>query len=875
VRLADGWLRAPTRTLNVTEPQVIAARGLPSRFHAAYLHDHNRAATAYWCVMVLLGVGLLGWALQAVLRLPMPQALQIAAGVACATLAGLAPIRVPRTQNAFAAGEIFIFLLLLLHGTPAALLAASVEAGVATLRTSRRLSSRLASPALAAVAMSVAGATYEQIVAALSRVGLDMAWVTLATLLGVAIALAALRLVLQTSLFALKARRVPMILESLAGFGWTGIVNSAAAAVSGLLFFSFQQLGSAVLLIAVPIIAGLLAALHLYSRLVDMDEQNRRARVEAAQREAAQAARHLEELQRSEQRFHSAFSHAAIGMALVGPDGGVLQANRALSDLLGTPDAAVLGQVVTQRVSGADAVELQQAMDAVRQGRQRSFSLQVRCLREDGESLYVTVDGSMFADGSAGQPCLILQLQDVSARVRVEHQLQHIAYHDALTDLANRGHFLLELDKRLAQPRRYGDKACAVLFLDFDRFKLINDSLGHNIGDGFLKEVAGRLAASVPPGDMVARLGGDEFAVLLREVDGPDEVEALAMRLQAVIREPMLVDGQDLHTSASIGIRLSDASTRTPQDLLRDADTAMYRAKAAGKARHCLFDAGMHAEVKAQLEMERELRLALKEDKLDIELQPIVDAHTGEVVAWESLARWRHPRLGPLPAERFIRLAEECGLIRQLSQRILERSCQAIHTLRLAKGQPQNLHVNISTLDLCHNGYATRMAELLLRTGLQPGQLWLEITERSVAGHLDAIVQSLHDLRDLGVGLCLDDFGTGHSSMRHLSDLPIQRLKVDGSLLRDSRRVPAQGLHILRAVAQLGHSLGLAIVAEGVETAEQLALVRELGCRYAQGYLFGRPMSALSWAHPDRAVMTGEPAAMPVGASPLHEPTPG
>ncbi|MBL8331079.1 MAG: EAL domain-containing protein [Rubrivivax sp.] len=822
--------------------------GLLRRFHAAYLHDYNRAAEAYWWVMVLLGAAFVAAAALELMRDPGPVALQVAAGVACAALAALAPIRIPRTKNSFAVGEIFIFLLLMLHGPAAAVLAAAVEAAVATLRTSKRLSSRLASPALAAVSMTLAGTAYANITALAAAWGVASPGLTLAALLLVALGGSVLNLVLQTAIFALKARRAPLLRENLAGFGWMGIVNCASAAVSGLLFYSFQQIGPGVLLIAVPIIVGLLAALHMYFRLADLDEQSRRARVEAAEREAAQTARHLAELQRSEQRFQSAFSHAAIGMALVGSDDGLLQCNHALLELLGADGASLAGRPVYSLLDQEAAQELRLLMAAVRSSAQRSFNLTARSRHgQDGSTLHLTIDGSMFDDEVKDQPCLILQIQDVTARVLAERRLEHIAYHDGLTHLPNRGRFLAELEQRLDASRAAGQGACAVLFLDFDRFKLINDSLGHNVGDGFLREVAARLRASVPEPGLVARLGGDEFAVLLWDVRSAADVEALAGRMQAAIRAPMIVDGHELHTSASIGIRLSDEATPSPQVMLRDADTAMYRAKAAGKARHCLFDAGMHAELVAQLELESDLRVALNGDDIEIALQPLVHLASGEICAYEAFARWRHPRLGPLPAERFVRLAEESGMIRLLGQRILERACEAIQRLSRADGQAHVLHVNVSSLDLCHNGFAARLAELLWRCGMQPGQMWLEITERSVAGHLDAMAQTLHDLRELGVGLCLDDFGTGHSSLRHLSTLPIRRLKVDGTLLRDSQE-QTHGEAVLRAVVQLGRALGLEVVAEGVETESQVRLVRELGCVIAQGYHFGRPLPAEHWA---------------------------
>ena len=846
----------------------VPAKGLLRRFHAAHLHDYNVGATIYWTVMVGIGAILIISAVADLAQLDVVALVQVAVGVACATLAGLVPIRVPRSKTSFAVGEIFIFLLLLLHGVPAAVLAATVEAAVATQRTSKRWSSRIVGPALAAVSLTLAGTLFERLQALAASAGLTGPGVMLSTLLLVAVVAAVCNVALQTTVFVLKSGRSLPLSDWLASFGWIGIVNAASAAVSGLLFVSFKELGPAVLLIAVPIIAGLLAALHLYFRVVDLDEQNRAARVEAMEREAAQAARHVAELQRSEQRFHSAFSHASIGMALVGTDGRVLQSNAALSALLACPPEQITGHPITNHVTRDEAWPLTEHMAEVREGRVNSFTTEVRCPRTAGDEVHVALNGSVFADDAAGQPCLILQMQDVTARLRAEQRLQHIAYHDGLTDLANRGRFLTELSDALALHRNDPARRCAVLFLDFDRFKLINDSLGHNVGDEFLRVVAARLRANVRPGDLVARLGGDEFAILLRPIDDDLHPVRLAERLQRVLREPMMTAGHELHTSASIGIRVSDDLTATPQDMLRDADTAMYRAKAAGKARHCVFDAGMHAQVSEQLRLEQELRQAFERDELGVVLQPIVALDTGTVLAFEALVRWQHPRLGPLEPRSFIALAEESGQMTQLTQRVLERACAALQHVAAATGITTQLAVNVSALDLCQRGFASRVASVLMQYGMTPQQLSLELTEGMLMERLDAALETLGDLRDLGVGLCIDDFGTGYSSLSHLSSLPIHALKIDERFVRHLGR-EAGSAEIVGAVVQLGASLGKAVVAEGVETTAQLLLLRELGCHGGQGFLFGAPQPATAWRERLKArsgaLMLPLPAGVPIG----------
>jgi diguanylate cyclase (GGDEF)-like protein len=392
------------------------------------------------------------------------------------------------------------------------------------------------------------------------------------------------------------------------------------------------------------------------------------------------------------------------------------------------------------------------------------------------------------------------------------------------------------------------------MFLDFDRFKLINDSLGHDVGDAFLREVADRLRAVVPDGNLVARLGGDEFAVLLQRAETIASLEPLAQQMQAVIRQPLLIQGHELHTSASIGIRISDDTTQSAQHLLRDADTAMYRAKAAGKARHCLFDAQMHAEAMEHLELEGELRQAIQHRLLTVALQPIVEIATGEVVAFEAFARWPHPRLGTLAAGRFVPLAEECGLGRALSLLTLEEACRGIRQLCDATRRELRVQVNVGALELSQPGFDSRVASALVRSSLPARQLLVEVTEAQLGRHRDAMMQNLQGLAELGVGLCLDDFGTGYAALNQLQTLPFAQLKVDGRLLSEAGGGP--GPKVLNALVQLGNNLGLTVVAEGVESAAQLEYVRRVGCQRAQGYLFGLPRPAVLWA--DALVADGD-----------------
>ncbi len=823
----------PTEPLPETAPA-----GWLARFRRAHLYDYNRAATLYWSVMVTLGLGVVLVALLHLASLPLAEAVPAAIGVALAMGAGLIPLRVPHTRNSLAAGEIFTFLLLLLIGPSAAVLAAAGEAVVASSRTTRRWSSRIASPMLAAVAMAIAGGAFHLVAGDDPIRSLGGPAGVLAAVIVFAVAYAAINTVLLTAVLVIKNRQRLPLADWFSNFGWVGILFAASASVSGLIFLSFQALGAAVLVATVPIIAGLLGALHLFFRVVELSEKNRQAQVDAAEREAAQAARHVVELRESEQRFHSAFTHASIGMALMSTQGRMLQVNPALCALLGRGEAELLGRTADQMLGLDGDSPLDGHLLRMLSGEVASFAEQLSGRHADGRELWVAMHGSFFADDSAHERCLILQIQDITARHLAEARLQHIAFHDGLTDLANRGRFVEALDAAIAAGTRDRRARCAVLFLDFDRFKLINDSLGHNVGDSFLRLVAERLRSHVRPGDLVARLGGDEFAVLMRKIADDHQPAQLAERLQAVFREPLSVDGHELSTSASIGIRVFGDEATTPQEILRDADTAMYRAKAGGKARHAMFDASMHAQVAEQLSLERDLRHAIDNDALGLEFQPMVSLRDGKLLGFEALARWNHPERGAIGPARFVPVAIEAGLVTQLTTQVLGKACAALAAMAEHSSVPLHMNVNVTALDLCQRGFGAQVGKLLLRHGLSARQLSLELTETMLLERLEAARETMNELREIGVGLCIDDFGTGYSSLRYLSSLPIGSLKIDAGFVQQLAADRESG-EIVRAIVRLGEALGKTVIAEGIELPAQRQRLLQLGCAQGQGWLFG------------------------------------
>ena len=815
------------------------------RLHAALMPDYNRKAALYWWTMVILGFTALAGAAFSIASLPKESLLQVLVGCVVAMLAGLYPVRVPGSKNSFAAGEIFVFLLLLMHGPAAAALAAAGEAFVGSARSSKRWTSRLASPAMAAMAMLVVGWALHAVFNGLRSVGAFNEAVMFVAAMGAAIAYFLLNTLLVTLVIHLKRNEPLRLIDFFGNFGWVGITYAVSALVAALLFLMSRQFGIAVVAAAVPIIGMLLTMLHYHFRQRETDDTAARVRVEAAEREAAQSAKHVIELQESERRFHSAFSHAAIGMALVSTEGQVLQVNTALCALLGHAEADVLGRDFNTFLDEADVGILGEQLKRIVGQHIEAGSVELRCRHALGHEVWIAMHCGYFSGRTSGAPCLIFQAQDITARRDAEARLHHMAYHDSLTSLANRVRFGQCLDAAVQRCNVDRRRNFALMYLDFDRFKLINDTLGHGVGDEFLVTVAQRILKQVRPGDTVGRLGGDEFAILVEDLESEHLAVSMAERLQESLRKPYSVGGTEVNSSASIGITFSSIGYDTPGDVLRDADIAMYRAKAAGRARYAVFDASLRAQIADQLHLERDLRRAIEGDQLFLAYQPIYDLSTGKINSFEALLRWSHPERGLVGPDIFIPIAEESGLIGTLTELVLTRACRQLKAWQLASGTATKLRmqVNVSGTDLCRLAVVSHVTRALLTNGLEPWQLTLEITESMLMKRLDSALETMTQLRELGVGLSVDDFGTGYSSLSYLSTLPITSLKIDRSFvqrLQDGTR----NSEVVKAIVTLGHSLGRSVIAEGIESPAQLAKLRELGCGFGQGYLLARPLSA-------------------------------
>ena len=817
------------------------------RLHRALMPDYNRKAAAYWWTMVLLGAATIADSLWAVRAMPATVVFQILAGGTLAALAGFFPVRIPGSKHSFVAGEIFIFLLLLMHGPAAATIAAAGEAYVGACRSSKRWTSRIASPAMAALAMFIAG----QLMAALfgwmgpSQVSDPGMLLLVAPVLALAYFVA--NALLLSLVYTLKRNERFQVLEFMTSFGSIGVAYGGSALLAALLYLTVQSSGIGVLLGAVPVIAMLLATVHYFLHQQEAADTVRKDRVEAAEREAAQTANHMAALRDSERRFHSAFTHASIGMALVSFEGRILQANAALAALLGETQAETLaGERFGSHVVDDDLLALEPEFERIHDKQIETFAIELRCRHRSGAQIWVALHCGVFSEQGSAAPCLILQVQDISARRNAEAQLSHIAFHDGLTGLPNRSRFHTVLTQTLAAANQDPNRHFGLMFLDFDRFKLINDSMGHSAGDKFLVEVSRRIQNHVRPGDLVARLGGDEFAVLVRQADGEASATVLAERLQHVLNQPLLIAGVSVTASASIGITYSRLGYRTPEDMLRDADIAMYRAKAAGKARFEVFDANLHTELADRLGLEADLRQALADDGLTVQYQPLFNLESGRLRGFEALARWHHPTRGDISPTTFIPIAEETGLIIELTDMMLSRACRQLQLWQLRDPALSRLkmQVNISSNDLAHSALAERVERALRAAHLQPRDLTLELTENILMQRVEGVMPTLEALRRIGIGLAIDDFGTGYSSLSYLSRLPIDSLKIDRSFVHGMRE-GSNNSEIVRAIVSLGASLGKVVVAEGIETQSQFAQLRELGCENGQGHHLSRPLAPM------------------------------
>ena len=476
---------------------------------------------------------------------------------------------------------------------------------------------------------------------------------------------------------------------------------------------------------------------------------------------------------------------------------------------------------------------------AIAEGRENDF--EYRAVAADGRVVWLRDIVHLVRDAKGQVRQLRGVMVDITKQKQAEEQLVRNAFSDALTRLANRALLLDRLGSALKRRIRHPDYLFAVLFLDLDRFKLVNDSLGHNIGDELLRAVARRLEKCLRPQDTVARLGGDEFTMFLEDIKDETDATRVAERVHKELRNPFQVDGHEVFTTSSIGIALSSTGYAQPEDLLRDADTAMYRAKALGRACYSMFDTTMHERAVALLQLDHDLRRALERKEFRLHYQPIVRLETAEPIGFEALLRWEHPGRGLVSPAEFIPLAEETRLIVPIGHWVLEEACRQARAWEAQFGSDLPVSVNLSGRQFSQPDLVGQITQILQQFSLEGRSLKLEITESLIMENIESVITILRQLKVLGIQSSMDDFGTGYSSLSYLHRLPIDVLKIDRSFVSGTHS-GVEKPEVVRTVLTLAFDLGIDTIAEGVETAEQMAQLRALGCKYGQGYLFSKPL---------------------------------
>jgi len=548
------------------------------------------------------------------------------------------------------------------------------------------------------------------------------------------------------------------------------------------------------------------------------------------------------ELRTQNERFDTALNNMSHGLCMVDDCERIIVFNARFAELFGIDRTAQSGVTIGHLINQAEALDgkeagplpkiLSEQQELMRKRQQFAF------IHEEPNGQTFAISHQPMSDGG-----WVATYEDITERRQAESQIAYMAHHDALTDLANRVLFRQQLEHALEETGRERLKM-AVLCLDLDRFKDVNDSLGHETGDALLKLVAERLRSCIRQQDVVARLGGDEFAILQLAIDDYQDCAALAVRIVETVGMPYDLEGQEIVIGTSIGIAIASEGNLSPDQLLKQADLALYRAKGDGRATYRFFEPEMDAELQARRSLEMDLRKALANQEFTLHFQPQVDVRKNEIGGYEALLRWKHPERGMIPPGDFIPVAEDIGLISPLGDWVLEQACM------IATTWPEGIKVavNLSPVQFRNKTLVQSVSRALARSGLAPDRLELEVTESVLLQDDELTFATLHQLRRMGVRIAMDDFGTGYSSLSYLRSFPFDKIKIDQSFVRElSSR--ADCLAIVRSIAGLGASLGMSTVAEGVETEDQFLQITAAGCTEVQGYYFGRPKAASELSH--------------------------
>ena len=497
------------------------------------------------------------------------------------------------------------------------------------------------------------------------------------------------------------------------------------------------------------------------------------------------------------------------------------------------------------RIHQEDHDRVRASIDAYLEGTTSNFEIEYRIRHFSGNYLWMMAKGLAIRTSSGRATRFAGSQTDVSERKSNEEQMIYDALHDTLTSIPNRTLLLDRIRQSLVRRKRYPKTSFAIIFIDLDRFRLVNESLGHIHGDELLQLISARLKETIPIGDTVARLGGDEFSVLLQDIESVRDVEAIAKDIQNSFSKPFFLGDKEVFASASMGIAHSDNNYKTPEEILRDSELAMYRAKRGGKSQSIVFQPQFRQSSLSPIDLDTDLRRALDRDEMELHYQPIISMRDRTISGFEALLRWSHRSRGVISPNEFIPLAEETGLIYDLGQWVLGKACKQIAAWNKSKEKEDQLEIsiNLSSRQFSDPNLVEGIVENIEKSGFNAEFLKIEITESALMQNAQRSVSMLNQLKDLNIKVCVDDFGTGYSSLSYLHTFPIDTLKIDRSFVHDMSR-NFRNMEIIRTIIMLAHNLKLDVIAEGVETGEQDAQLSALGCQFAQGFYFSRPLNS-------------------------------
>ena len=547
--------------------------------------------------------------------------------------------------------------------------------------------------------------------------------------------------------------------------------------------------------------------------------------------------RRMDAIHASDQTFRALVQQSQDIITVHDEHGQTLYESPSAARILGHPSGALLGRIPFASIHPKDVKRVRAEFQRLLQGEGTAQPIEFRFRHAHGHWIHLEALGSNLLEHAIRG--VVLTSRDVTERKQAEARANYVAHHDSLTGLPNRLLMQDRLHQAITQARRSGGQV-ALMFIDLDRFKLVNDSFGHLIGDTLLKQVAARLSHCLRDTDTVARLGGDEFTIMLPDVDSPQGAGEVAERILADLAQPFKESEQELYVSASIGISLFPRDGAVPEELVKHADTAMYSAKDSGRNSYCYFTQGLNLEVREKVMMESGLRRAIARGELRLFYQPKIDLSSGRVIGAESLVRWQHPTLGLVSPAKFIPVAEESGLIVPLGEWVLHAACEQLRRWQL-EGHELQVGINVSARQFRQRNLAELVLRAMADSHIDPRFVEIEVTESAIMNDAQSSIATLEAMKAHGISISIDDFGTGYSSLSYLKRLPLDILKIDQSFVRDIT-TDHNDAAIVRAIIGLARSLGKKVIAEGVEDDNQLSFLNAYGCNYGQGYLFGKPL---------------------------------